>query len=84
MNVDISPEHREFVRDELENGHFSTEQELFDEAIELLRARQSLLSKIDEGLDQLARGDAVEYGIDDRKRFIADILGKPFLNGPQS
>lgn len=84
MNVNISPEHREFVRDELESGHFSSEQELFDEAIELLRARQSLLSQIDEGLDQLTRGDAVEYGTNDRERFIADILGRSCQNGPQT
>ena len=35
MSIDISPEHRDFVREELESGHFASEQALIDEAIEL-------------------------------------------------
>jgi Arc/MetJ-type ribon-helix-helix transcriptional regulator len=76
MSIDISPEHRDFVQGELERGHFTSEQELVDEAIELLKARQDVLNKLDHGLDQLDRGEGIEYGPDDRQRFVADILAR--------
>jgi Arc/MetJ-type ribon-helix-helix transcriptional regulator len=76
MGIDISPEHREFVREELESGRFSSEQELLDEAIELLRSRQGVLAKLTIGVAQLNRGEGTEYGPDDRQRFIVDVLGQ--------
>jgi Arc/MetJ-type ribon-helix-helix transcriptional regulator len=76
MSIDISPEHREFVRVELESGRFASEQELVAEAIELLRARQNLLAKLDLGIAQLDRGEGVTYSSNDRERFVADILGR--------
>lgn len=75
MSIDISPEHRNFVREELERGHFASEQALIDEAIELLRSRQGVLAKLKNGVEQLDRGEGSEYGSDDRQRFIAEILG---------
>ncbi|MBX3413463.1 MAG: hypothetical protein KF708_12305 [Pirellulales bacterium] len=76
MSIDISPEHRDFVREELASGHYATEQELIDEAIELLRSRQGVLSKLKAGVEQLERGEGIEYGPNDRSRFITDILGQ--------
>ncbi|HEY2838939.1 MAG TPA: hypothetical protein VGJ26_07315 [Pirellulales bacterium] len=75
MKIDLSPEHRDFVREELQNGHFASEQELIDEAIELLRSRQGVLGKLQTGIEQLNQGEGVEYGSGDRGRFIADLLG---------
>jgi len=75
MSFAISPDHQDFVRRELEKGHFASEQELIDEAIELLRSRQGVLDKLKHGIEQLKRGEGIEYGINDRQRFIADILG---------
>lgn len=74
MSIDISPEHRDFVRDELERGHFASEQALIDEAIELLRSRQGVLGKLKNGIEQLERGEGSEYGSNDRQRFVAEIL----------
>jgi len=76
MSIDISPEHRDFVREELESGHFASEQALIDEAIELLRSRQGVLGKLKNGVEQLERGEGSEYGSKDRQRFAADILGQ--------
>lgn len=76
MSINFSPEHRDFVRDELESGHFASEQDLIDEAIELLRSRQSVLAKLTDGVAQLNRGEGIEYGPGDRQRFIADVLGR--------
>ena len=75
MSIDISPDQQEFVRHELECGHFANEQELVAEAIELLRARQGVLGKLDRGIAELGRGEGVTYGPEDRQRFLADILG---------
>ena len=75
MSIDISPLHRDFVREELERGHFSSAQELIDEAIELLRSRQQVLGKLKNGVEQLARGEGTDYGPSDRERFVADMLG---------
>lgn len=76
MSIDISPEHRDFVREELENGHFASEQDLIAEAIELLRSRQGMLGKLKNGIAQLERGEGTEYDTQDRQRFVADILGQ--------
>jgi Arc/MetJ-type ribon-helix-helix transcriptional regulator len=75
MSFAISPEHQDFVRKEVESGHFANEQALIDEAIELLRSRQGVLDKLKKGIEQLNRGEGVEYGVNDRQHFIADILG---------
>jgi Arc/MetJ-type ribon-helix-helix transcriptional regulator len=84
MSIDISPEHRDFVREELENGHFASEQELIDEAIELLRSRQGVLRKLKNGVEQLERGEGTEYSSNDRQRFVADTLGKtPTAKNPR-
>jgi len=79
MSIDISPEHEDFVRAELASGHFASEQELVNEAIELLRLRRGVVARLKNGLDQLARGEGLEYGADDRERFLADILGRDKL-----
>jgi Arc/MetJ-type ribon-helix-helix transcriptional regulator len=84
MSIDISPEHRDFVREELENGHFASEQELIDQAIELLRCRQGVLGKLKNGVEQLERGEGTEYGANDRQRFVADTLGQtPTAKSPR-
>lgn len=75
MSLEISPEHQDFVRAELESGHFANERELIAEALELLRSRQRVLGKLKNGIEQLARGEGAEYGPDDRQRFVSDILG---------
>lgn len=75
MSMDISAEQQDFVRQELACGHFASEQELISEAIELLRARQGVLGKLQRGIAQLERGEGHSYGPDDRQRFLADILG---------
>lgn len=76
MSIDLSPEHQDFVRKEVESGHFANEQELIGEAIELLRTRQGVLNNLQIGIEQLNRGEGTEYGRDDRQRFVADIVGR--------
>lgn len=51
MSIDLSPEHQDFVREELENGHFASEQESINAAIDLLRCRQGVLGKLKCGID---------------------------------
>jgi len=83
MGIDISPQHEDFVRCELESGRYNSEQELVNEAIDLLRQRQGVLAKLQIGVEQLRSGECTQYGPADRARFLADILGRPMESEDQ-
>ena len=64
MSVVLSPETEEKIREKVASGLFPTADEVVQEALRLLEARERRLSRlraeVAKGLDQLDRGQGVE------------------------
>jgi|GEM_PF-2266624 len=79
MSIVIKPEQRDFIRRELESGHFVSEQELIAAAIELLRARQEMLGKLQpDGTSSEQRSESNGDKVASLKEL---ILSGPSLEG---
>lgn len=59
MSTDITPEHRLKVRAILEDGTYSSEDEVLDEALTLLEQRDRLRRKLEVGVSELERGERI-------------------------
>ncbi|MBC8116210.1 MAG: type II toxin-antitoxin system ParD family antitoxin [Candidatus Saccharimonas sp.] len=62
MSIVLPPELERFVATELSNGRYQSEDDLVCDAVRLLRERRlhGLRSEIQQGLDQLSRGEGLE------------------------
>jgi len=59
MNVTISGDAEQIVREELDRGHYDSAQEVIREGLRLLHERSALNDKIEEGLAELDRGEGI-------------------------
>ena len=57
MNVELSSEANDFVRELVVTGRFASEQEAVTEAIGLLKSREQLRVEVAEGFRQLENGE---------------------------
>ena len=73
MSVDIPPHYLPFVQDAIASGRFESEGALVGEAIELLLQRERERKLVEEGLDELDRGEYLEFDDDGLKRFLDDV-----------
>jgi Arc/MetJ-type ribon-helix-helix transcriptional regulator len=73
MSVDIPPQYLPFVQDAIASGRFESESALVGEAIELLLQRERERKLVEEGLDELDRGEYLEFDDDGLKRFLDDV-----------
>jgi antitoxin ParD1/3/4 len=73
MQIAIPDEMEAFVKGVVKDGSFRTPVEVIAEALRLLERRQQLTRDIQQGIDQLERGEYTEYGENDLERFAADI-----------
>jgi antitoxin ParD1/3/4 len=64
MTIEISAEHQAFVREVIQRGSFSTEADVVNEALRLLREfdlhRDELRRELQEGIDELDRGEEID------------------------
>jgi antitoxin ParD1/3/4 len=65
MNVSLTPELEKLVNDEIESGQYKSASEVVREGLRLVRLRREKLAALRKelaiGLDQLDRGESVEY-----------------------
>lgn len=65
MNVSLTPELERLINDKVETGSYQTASEVVREALRLLKLRDEglvqLRKDVQAGLDQIARGEYVEY-----------------------
>ncbi len=73
MNVFISQQNQDFLEQAVAAGLFPDQSRALDEAVSLLRERESIRLAVQQGIDQLERGEFVEYGEDEEEKFVADI-----------
>ncbi|MGA2258380.1 MAG: hypothetical protein ABSG53_27260 [Thermoguttaceae bacterium] len=73
MNTELSPENELFIRQAVAAGVFSDREHALDEAVGLLKNRQSILAHIDEGTRQLREGDYIEVDQGGLRGFFDEI-----------
>lgn len=66
MNITLTPELEAMIREKVESGHYSDSSEVVHEALRLLDQqeqlkREGLRAAIAVGMDEIARGEGVEY-----------------------
>lgn len=59
MSTDLSPTTEQFIEDAIARGTFANRGELLEEAVELLKRREHLRKLIQEGIDELDRGEGI-------------------------
>lgn len=64
MNINLTPEQEEMVQTKLSSGDYKSANDVVQEALRLLeerdRTHRLLREKINEGLESLGRGEAVD------------------------
>jgi len=79
MSSNLSPEVTQLIAQELALGHYSSEEELLTEAVQLLSQRNRLRHEIEAGTQQLASGEYTDYDAKAlRQRFDDLKAGKSF------
>ncbi len=75
MSIVLPPVLERFVASELSNGRYQSEGELVCDAVRLLRERRlyGLRSELQQGLDQLARGEGEEVSDSDLDSFFDSL-----------
>ncbi len=73
MSTELSPENEQFLQQAIDSGVFANREQAMDEAVGLLKRRVELLQQIDEGLEQLRKGDYADYDEADLKAFFEEI-----------
>ena len=70
MATDLSQDNERFIENQIANGSYGDRAEVLNDAVALLKQRQLILAKIDEGTRQLQDGEYSEYDDDSlRERF---------------
>ncbi|MBM3943797.1 MAG: type II toxin-antitoxin system ParD family antitoxin [SAR202 cluster bacterium] len=84
MNVSLTPQLEEFVKQKLKTGMYLSASEVIREALRLLEERdrrrelglEVLRREIQTGVDQLEHGLFVEYDEQDLHNFFEDVRGE--------
>jgi len=76
MSSQISPENEQFIEKQIASGTFRTRSDVLDAGVELLRMRNELLGRIDEGRRQLDSGQYTEYDEQSLKRRFEDLKAR--------
>jgi Arc/MetJ-type ribon-helix-helix transcriptional regulator len=63
MSSSLSPENERFLEQVVSLGLYHDRGEALDKAVELLRRRERLIRDVDEGIEQLERGEGVPLDI---------------------
>jgi putative addiction module CopG family antidote len=72
MSVDIPPQYLPFVQQSIASGRFESEKAMVDEAFKLLEQRERERRLVEEGLDELDRGEYLEFDDEELRKFLED------------
>ena len=73
IHVSIPTEFEPFVEGVVQQGTYHNPTEVVGEALRLLARREQLVRDVRAGVEQLDRGEYLEYGGDSEQQFLADI-----------
>ncbi len=67
MSSPLSPENEQFVAQAVAVGMYNDRDEVIDRAVGLLRRREQLICDVNNGIEQLERGEGVPLDIEQIK-----------------
>lgn len=70
MSVEIPPQYLPFVQKAIASGRFESEGALVGEALKLLLRREREIELVEVGLDELERGEYLEFDDEGLKQFL--------------
>lgn len=73
MSDVITPANEAFIKQIVQKGNYKDRSDVLNAAVELLRAREELLAKIDKGTRQLRNGESTVYDEDSLREFFDDV-----------
>jgi putative addiction module CopG family antidote len=74
MSVDIPEQFVPFVQRSIASGRFESESAMLTEAFRLLALRERELKLVEEGFDQIERGECIELDDEGLDKFFEDIM----------
>jgi Arc/MetJ-type ribon-helix-helix transcriptional regulator len=77
MNSHLSPENEQFLERAVAVGMYHDRGEALDRAVELLRRREQLVRDVNEGIEQLERGEGMPLDIEAIKTAVRSPLNTP-------
>jgi len=77
MSTSLSPENEQFIDRVVSLGIYHDRGEALDRAVELLRHREQLIRDVNEGIEQLERGQGVPLDIEAIKATVHTRLETP-------
>lgn len=72
----ITPENEAFIEQIVEKGSYKDRADALNAAVDLLRSREDLLAKIDEGTRQLRNGEFTVYDDESLKAHFEDVKAR--------
>jgi putative addiction module CopG family antidote len=84
INVSIPTELEPFVEGAVQQGTYHDPAEVVAEALRLLARREQLLRDVKAGVEQLDRGEYLEYEEGSEQKFLADIAAEEDARFPQT
>jgi putative addiction module CopG family antidote len=76
MSIDIPVQYQTFVRQAIASGRFESESAMVSEAMKLLVQRERELKLVEEGLDELDRGEYLEFDEEGLAQFFEEVKQK--------
>ena len=73
MSTNLSPENEHFLEHVVSAGMYHDRGEALDSAVELLRRREQLIRDVNQGIEQLQRGEGVPL---DMEKIKATVRGR--------
>ncbi len=70
MSTDLSPSNEQYIEDAVARGVFESREQALDAAVELLKRREETIRQVNQGIEELERGEGRPLNLEDVK---ADI-----------
>jgi antitoxin ParD1/3/4 len=77
VSTNLSPENEQFLERAVSVGMYHDRSEALDRAVELLRRREELIRDVNQGVEQLERGEGIPLNIEAIKATVRERLATP-------
>ncbi len=74
MHCSLPPDLQQFVDSTIAAGTYPDQSAVVTAAVQLLKREEEFRRAVQVGVEQLDRGEGIEYREDEFKRFIADLV----------
>jgi Arc/MetJ-type ribon-helix-helix transcriptional regulator len=77
VQTNLSPENEQFLEHAVSTGLYQDRDEALDKAVALLRRKEELIRDVNEGIEQLERGEGTELDIEEIMKAVQNRFQSP-------